>query len=110
MAAEVAVLVEGELVKEEAAPAFLATVTHQTTVRVVLSHTTDAMIEAARGAGAAESLRNGKQLSFRAVPERRLAVIRAIESAGGKIEAFHTEIPDWEALVRFHFHGEKDRS
>jgi len=103
LADRIAVLVDGELVKLETAPVFRAAVARQTTVRVVLDHATDAIIAAARGAGAEVSDRNGKQVRFRAVPERRLEVIRAIERAGGSIEEFHTEAPDWEALIRSHY-------
>lgn len=108
LADRVAILVDGKLVKLEGAPAFRADVTRQTTVRVVLSHTTDAIIEAARQAGADVSSRNGTQVSFRAAPDLRLAVIRAVESAGGTVEEFHTEAPDWEALIGSHFHARGD--
>jgi len=43
-----------------------------------------------------------------ASPERRLEVIRAIENAGGEIEEFHTESPDWEALMCSHFDSAKE--
>ena len=54
-------------------------------------------------AGALE-VRNGKgtEVSFKAHPEQRLDVIRAIEQAGATIEEFHSETPDWEALLRRH--------
>ncbi len=110
LADRVAFLVEGKLVKEETAPDFHAAITRATTVRVILGHTSAAMLEAAQKAGAHLPQRNGKQVTFRAAPERRLAVIRAIEDAGGTVKAFHTEDPDWEALVMRHLHGEKEQS
>ncbi|MFQ5653515.1 MAG: ABC transporter ATP-binding protein [Planctomycetota bacterium] len=105
LADRVAVLVEGQLATLEEVPAFRDAVSRRTTVRMVLRRTTDSMIEAARDAGAEVSDRNGNQISFRADPPRRLEVIRAIELAGGTIEEFHTEAPDWEALIRRHFDG-----
>jgi ABC-2 type transport system ATP-binding protein len=107
LADRVGVLVEGELVELEEAPAFRAAVTHQTVIRVVVSEASDAVIAAARGAGAEVSRHNAKQVLFRAVPEHRLAIIRAIERAGATIEEFHTESPDWESLVRRHFGAEE---
>jgi ABC-2 type transport system ATP-binding protein len=110
LADRVAVLVEGELVKLEQAPVFQAAVTHQTTIRVVVQTATDAMVEAARQAGAEASRRNARQVYFQALPERRLDIIRAIERAGATIEEVHTDAPDWDALVRRHFNGEERRT
>ena len=104
----VAVLVEGRLVKVEDVSVFRNTVTRETKVRVVLASTTDAMLNAAREAGADVTDRNGRHVHFRALPERRLEVVRAIEKAGGAIEEFHTEAPDWDALVRPHFQRQDD--
>ena len=99
----VAVLVEGRVVKVEDVSVFRSTVTRETKVRVVLTATNDAILEAAKAAGADVTDRNGRHVHFRALPERRLEVVRAIENAGGAIEEFHTEAPDWDALVRPHF-------
>ena len=110
LADRVAVLVEGKLVKEETVSDFRAAVTLATTVRVILGTTNEAMIAAAQNAGAHQPQRNGTQVTFRAAPERCLAVIRALEDAGGTVKAFHTEDPDWEALARRHFHGEQEQS
>jgi len=108
LADRVAVLVEGSLVKLEEAPVFRAAVTRRTTVRVVLDRVDDGVLEAVRGAGADTSSRNGRQMFFTALPERRLEIIRAIEAAGVTIEEVHTEAPEWEDLVREHFGaGEK---
>jgi ABC-type multidrug transport system ATPase subunit len=107
LADRVAVLVEGKLVTVDEVPAFRTAITDQTTVRVVLEHTTEEIVQAARAAGAELTSRNGREVAFRAVPERRLQVIRGIERAGGTVEEFHTEAPDWEALIRRHFNGEE---
>lgn len=105
LADRVGVLVEGELVTLEPVTAFQAEVTRQTTVRVVLDRINDAIVEAAEGAGADVRECNATHVSFRALPENRLSVIRAIETAGGTVEEFHTEAPGWESLVHDHFNG-----
>jgi len=102
LADRVGVLVDGEMVTVEPVAAFQVQVTRQTTVRVVLQHTDEAMVHAAEGAGATVCECNATHVSFRAMPENRLEVIRAIEGAGGTVEEFHTEAPGWEALVRGH--------
>jgi ABC-2 type transport system ATP-binding protein len=110
LADRVAVLVEGSLVELEQAPVFRANVTRKTIVRVVLDRVTDAVIEMARAAGADTASRNGTQVSFTALPERRLEIIRAIERSGAVVEEIHTETPDWEALIRRHFSSEEKTS
>ena len=99
----VAVLVEGRVVKLEDVSVFRETVTRETKVRVVLRSTTEAILEAVRKTGAEVTDRNGRHVHFRALPNRRLDVVRAIEKAGGTIEEFHTEPPDWDDLIRPHF-------
>ena len=99
----VAVLVEGRVVKLEDVSVFRETVTRETRVRVVLRSTTEAILEAVRKTGAEVTDRNGRHVHFRALPNRRLDVVRAIEKAGGTIEEFHTEPPDWDDLIRPHF-------
>ena len=110
LADRVGVLVEGELVTLEPVSAFQAEVTRQTTVRVVLDRIDAGIIEAAEGAGAEVRECNASHVSFRAQPENRLDVIRAIERAGGTIAEFHTEAPGWESLVHTHFNGGGDSS
>ena len=105
MADRVGVLVDGELVTLEPVTAFQAEVTRQTTVRVVLDRIDDAIVQAAVSAGAEVRECNATHVSFRALPENRLDVIRAIEHVGGTIEEFHTEAPGWESLVHTHFNG-----
>jgi ABC-type multidrug transport system ATPase subunit len=100
LADRVGILVAGRMVEPEEVPAFQEVVTRKTRVRVVLSHLTDDMIAAARDAGGEISGRNGREVSFTALPKRRLHVIRAIEQAGGAIEEFHTDAPDWNALIQ----------
>jgi ABC-type multidrug transport system ATPase subunit len=108
LADRVGVIVSGEMVTVEPVAAFQAEVTRQTTVRVVLQHTDDAMIQSAEEAGAEIREHNQTHVCFRALPEHRLDVIRAIESAGGTIEEFHTEAPGWESLVHTHFGAKEE--
>jgi ABC-type multidrug transport system ATPase subunit len=110
LADRVGVLVAGRMVEPEEVPVFHEAVTRRTRVRVVLSHLTEAMIEAVRGAGGDVSGHNGREVSFTALPGKRLDVIRAIEQAGGAIEEFHTDAPDWEALIQEHIGGREGTS
>jgi len=100
LADRVGVLVEGELAKLQDVPAFMTTVARETRVRVVLAGPAEMVVTAAEAAGASGCHCNESQLSFTALPERRLEVIQAIQSSGGVVEEFHTEAPDWESLVR----------
>ena len=102
LADRVGVLVDGKMVEPEEAPVFHEAVARRTTVRVVLTRLTDDMVAAVRQAGGDVSGQNGREVSFTARPEKRLHVIRAIEDAGGAIEEFHTDAPDWEALIQEH--------
>jgi ABC-type multidrug transport system ATPase subunit len=110
LADRVGVLVDGKLAALEPVSAFQAEVTRQTTVRVVLDRIDDGMIEAAEKAGAEVREQNASHVCFRALPENRLEVIRAIEDAGGTIEEFHTEAPGWESLIHTHFNGKGESS
>ena len=99
LADRVGVMNQGELVKVLEAAGFKDKVVSATSVRVVVDRLTPAMIEAAEKAGATEENRNDKSYEFRARPEERQQVIRAIEKAGGLIEELHTETPNWDSLV-----------
>jgi ABC-type multidrug transport system ATPase subunit len=103
LADRVAILVEGRVVKTENVSVFRSTVTREMRVHIVLGRTTDAILHAATRAGAEITHRNGQQVHFKALPDRRLDVIRAIEGEGGTIEEFHTETPDWDELIQPHF-------
>ncbi len=107
LADRVALLVEGRLVRLEEVPDFREAITREMRVHVVLDQTSGDMLEAARSGGAESIERNGRQIWFQAVPERRLEVVRAIEGAGGIIREFHTETPDWETLIRDYLDSEE---
>lgn len=99
MADRVGVMSQGKLVKTLEVSGFRERVVSATSMRVVVDRLNDAMIEAAHRAGASEDSRDGRSYSFKAPPERRQKVIRAMEDAGGLVEELHTEPPDWESLV-----------
>jgi len=99
LADRVGVMSEGELVKVLEVGGFRERVVAATSVRVVVDRLTEAMVEAAHQAGALEDSRNDRSYSFKAPPEKRQKVIRAMEDAGGLIEELHTEPPDWDSLV-----------
>lgn len=99
LADRVGVMNQGQLVQVLEAAGFRDKVVSATSVRVVVDRLTPAMIDAAQEAGASEENRNDKSYEFKAPPEKRQQVIRAIEQAGGLIEELHTETPDWDSLV-----------
>ncbi len=105
LADRVGVLVEGKLARLESVPTFMTTVARQTRVRVILTSPAEPVVDTAQNAGASKCRCDGSELSFAALPRQRLEVIEAIQSVGGIVEEFHTEPPDWDALVRDHANG-----
>ncbi len=105
LADRVGVLVDGRMASIEAVSTFRTAVTERTAVRIVFNNIVDTnrIVAAAERARADVLECDGEQIRFNALPEHRLEVIRAIEHAGGVVEEFHTEAPDWEALIRDHF-------
>jgi len=110
LADRVGVLVNGELARIESVPTFMTTVARQTRVRVVLGTPAEAVVKAAEDAGATACHCNGVNLTFNAAPQQRLDVIHAIQSAGGAVEEFHTEPPDWGLLISDHVNGQGSES
>ena len=100
LADRVGILADGALVRVDPLSEFRSLVSLETTVRVVLESTSERIVEAAVAAGARTASVNGTHYSFRASPGLRLDVIRAIEGAGGTIEEFHTDPPEWEGLIK----------
>jgi len=99
LADRVGVMSEGRLVRVLEVAGFRDRVISATSVQVVLERLTEPMLEAAQAAGAKDVSCNDRSYSFKASPENRLKVIRAIEEVGGFIEELHTETPNWESLV-----------
>jgi len=99
LADRVGVMSEGELVRVLEVAGFRDRVVAASSVRVVVEQLNERVRVAAENAGANEPSWNEKSYSFKASPENRLKVIRAIEESGGLIEELHTETPNWESLV-----------
>lgn len=99
LADRVGVMSEGELVKVLEVGGLRDRVVAATSVRVVVDRLTDSLVKDAKRAGAVEVSWDQTGCSFKASPEDRLKVIRAIEESGGLIEELHTETPNWESLV-----------
>ncbi len=110
LADRVGVLVGGELAKLQDVPAFMTTVAQKTRVRVVLAGQAELFVDRANTAGASNCRCNGAELSFTALPARRLEIIQAIQSGGGIVEEFHTEAPDWASVVRDQVNGRGSES
>lgn len=99
LADRVGILVSGELVRVQDRADFRNLLSEESQVRVFLERPTREIIAAADRAGARTSAVDGSHFTFKAAAAKRLEIIRAIEEAGGRVEAFHTDLPDWDALV-----------
>jgi len=95
----VGILIEGRMAADQSVEAFRQRVAMQTMLRVHLGQTNDQLDAAARSGGAHEVYVNGREVAFKASPEQRMQVIRAIEAAGGQVESLLTEMPSWEMLI-----------
>jgi len=110
LADRVGILVDGEMEKIESIPDFKEEINRESTVRIKLvSHLKDigTIIEKA---GALSVSSNGRSCIFKAAPNKRLSIIRAIESAGGMVNEFHTDPPDWESLLHRRFNNNQKKS
>lgn len=99
LADRVGVMSEGRLVRALEVAGFRDRVVSATSVQVVVDRLTESILAAAEAAGAEDATWDERSYSFKASPESRLKVIRAIEEGGGFIEELHTETPKWESLV-----------
>ena len=86
-------------------PDFKEEIHQETRVRIKLLGKLNGIQGIIEKAGAVSVACNGRSCIFKAAPDRRLSVIRAIESAGGVVNEFHTEPPDWESLLHRHFNN-----
>jgi len=108
LADRVGILVEGKMARIELIPAFKEEIARETTVRIKLSNPLKGIQQIIETAGALNASGNGQSCVFKAEPSQRLSVIRAIESAGGVIDEFHTDLPDWESLLHQHFNNRRN--
>lgn len=106
LADRVGILIEGQMAKIESIPELRADIARETTVRIKLSNPLKGIQNILETAGAQSVSANGRSCIFKADPNHRLSIIRAIESAGGVIEEFHTDQPNWESLLHQHFNNQ----
>jgi len=99
LADRIGVLNEGKLSMTMTAPEFKESISLETTIRIILHESNEIVQQAVECAGATMLNREGAGVAFKAPPNRRLEIIRAIEEAGGIIREFHSEPPDWEVLL-----------
>jgi Cu-processing system ATP-binding protein len=90
LADRVGILVGGRLVALESIEALREGLMRSSQMRVVLVNPDQKWAEAARQAGAGNATLEGDSLRFSSPPENRLQILRAIESAGGRVARFTT--------------------
>ena len=108
LADRVGILVDGNLAGIEPISMFRQSIAFDTTVRIKLSTPLDDIQSIIEKVGAENVDGNGRTFTFKAEPNQRLSVIQAIETAGGNIEEFHTDPPNWETLLHHHLNSNKD--
>jgi ABC-type multidrug transport system ATPase subunit len=103
LADRVGILVDGHLGKIEPIANFKDDIAREMFVRIKLAEPLKGIHELLEQAGTKNIGGNGKLLTFQAAPKDRLLIIRSIEAAGGFIEEFHTDPPNWETLIHHRF-------
>lgn len=98
LADRVAVLVEGKLVRVEPVESLQKARIAGARLRLVLRSPLERLVEVALKSGATAAEMSGDSLIVRSKVENRLAVMRAVERAGGSIERFSTEEPSLEEI------------
>jgi ABC-type multidrug transport system ATPase subunit len=91
LADRVAILVDGKVVAIESIIALRESLMNSCRMRVVLPSANRFLAETARAAGAAEAVIEGDTLLVTSRAEDRLAILEAIEAAGGRVARFATE-------------------
>jgi ABC-type multidrug transport system ATPase subunit len=107
LADRVGILIDGKLIKVESVSQFRGEIAKETTVRILLSKPLHGIQQIIEAAGAKSVTCNSRSCTFKAEPNRRATVIRKIEAAGAMIEEFHTDPPNWEALLHHEYHIHK---
>jgi len=96
LADRVAILVGGKLVALESIEAIREGLMRGSRMRVVLANANERCGAAAREAGASEVTHHGDSLLISSRSEDRLAILQALEAAGGRVARFATEEPSLE--------------
>jgi len=108
LADRVGILIDGQLGKVESIASFKDEIAREMFVRIKLTEPLDGIHDLLEQAGTKYIGGNGKSLTFQAAPKDRLTIIRSIEAAGGFIEEFHTDPPNWETLLHHRFKNGKN--
>lgn len=103
LADRVGILIDGRLGKIESISNFKDEIAHEMLVRIKLTKPLEGIKALLEKAGTKIIGGNGQSLTFHAAPKDRLSIIRSIEAAGGFIEEFHTDPPNWETLIHHRF-------
>ncbi|MBZ5591713.1 MAG: ABC transporter ATP-binding protein [Acidobacteriia bacterium] len=98
LADRAAILVSGKLVAVESVEALRGGLAAGARLRIALRHADERFARVAVLAGASEAELAGPTLWVNCRPEQRLAILRAIEAAGGAIERFFTAEPSLEEI------------
>jgi len=98
LADRAAILVGGKLVAVEPIEALRGGLAAGARLRIALRQGDERFARAALSAGAADAELAGATLWINCRPEQRLAILRAIEAAGGVIARFSTEEPSLEEI------------
>ncbi len=102
LADRVGILVGGKLVAVQSVDALREGLMRTCTMRVVLSNPCPQCVDAALRAGATAATFAGESLVITSSPERRLDVLRAVETAGGSVASFVTRDPSLEDIYLRH--------
>ncbi len=107
LADRVAIMVEGRLAAIESMDALREGVLRRSVMRLTLDNPDPRWAGAARLHGAEDVSTEGSHLIITSKPENRLHILRAIETAGGRITGFATQEPSLEELY-LRYAREKD--
>lgn len=107
LADRVAVLVGGKLVALQSVAALRDEFMRSSRMRVVLTNPDERLLAAARASGADAAALQGDSLVLTSRAEDRVEILRAIETAGGRIARFATEELSLEDIY-MRFVGEKN--
>ena len=108
LADRVGILVDGKMVSVMQIPEFRESISLETSMRIILLEGNKTIPIAAENAGATFMNWEGNDMLFKAPPNRRLDILRAIENSGGVIREFHSDPPDWDMLLKKQFNVNRE--
>jgi ABC-type multidrug transport system ATPase subunit len=107
LADRVAILVGGRLVAVQSISALREQLMESSRMRVMLPNPSASLLEAVQGLGVDDVVIDGNSLLITSHAEDRLAILRAIETAGGRIASFATEELSLEDIYMKYVNREK---